>query len=149
MAFRPPRRLPVRSMQRVPITGINQAARVAAVGGHRRVDIDVLARLGVAVHEHNNSRAQMAQGINSFTPEVRGHRIHAGRFPPKTGGGPPVFGGNRPAWIRCPLTSGVKELIPCAIWARELLCSWTATPRRARTSISTRRWPPTAATRAA
>ncbi len=87
---------------------------------------------------HPYDPVSLSVGGVTFTAGVQFRRM---------AGGPPAFGGNRLAWIRCPLTSVVRELIPCAIWAPASLCLWMATPRHARISISIRRLPPTAATR--
>src|SRR2546430_3634209 len=62
-----------RALERVPIPGVDQRFRVQAIRIHRRIDLTVFPRFGVAVVEDRHATAQVAIRVNAFVSRSEEH----------------------------------------------------------------------------
>ena len=54
------------ALKRVPVLGVDQGFGASAIRIQRRIDLGVLARLGMSVVEHHDAVALVTIGINAF-----------------------------------------------------------------------------------
>src|ERR1035441_9780598 len=61
-----------RSLQRVPISGIEEGLNACSGRVHRRVDRGILARLGMAIGEHGDSNAGVPIRLDTLVAALGG-----------------------------------------------------------------------------